>query len=203
MLQHYLKLAFRNFHRQKSSFLINLIGLSTGLACALIIFLWVKDELQMDKFLPNEAQLYRVMEHQQYATDIMTTNSTPGPLADALMEEFPEIEHAATVVWANNFTLFFKGKGFKVEGRPVGKDFLEIIKIPMIAGERNVLTDLNSIVISQSTATKMFGSATAAMGQTVSLDKETEHLIGGVFQDLPANSTLQFEMILPFDKFRQ
>ncbi len=203
MLQHYLKLAFRNFQRQKSSFLINLIGLSTGLACALIIFLWVKDELQMDKFLPNEAQLYRVMEHQQYATDIMTTNSTPGPLADALTEEFPEIAHAATVVWENNFTLFSKGKGFKVAGRPVGKDFFEIIKIPMLAGERSALSDLNSIVLSESTATKIFGSASAAMGQTVSLDKETEHIIAGVFQDLPTNSTLQFDMVLPFDKFRQ
>lgn len=203
MIHHYLKLAFRNFQKQKSSFFINLIGLSTGLACALIIFLWVKDELQMDKFLPNEANLYRVMEHQQYATDIMTTHSTPGPLADALTEEFPEIKHAATVVWSNNFTLFTKGKGFKLDGRPVGKDFLKIIQLPMVAGERSVLSDLNSIAVSESTAKKMFGSATAAMGQTVSLDKESDHIIGGVYQDLPVNSTLQFDMLIPFDKFRQ
>ena len=204
MIQHYFKLAFRNFQRQKSSFLINLVGLSTGLACALIIFLWVKDELQMDKFLPNEAQLYRIQEHQQYATDIMTTNSTPGPLVDALKEEFPEIAHAATVVWGNNFTLFYKGKGFKVSGRPVGADFLHIIKVPMLAGDRvSALEDLNSIVISESTAKKMFGSSTAAMGQTISLDKESERMIGGVFQDLPSNSTIQFDMVLPFDKFRQ
>jgi len=204
MIQHYFKLAFRNFQRQKSSFLINLIGLSTGLACALIIFLWVKDEFQMDKFLPNEAQLYRVQEHQQYATDIMTTSSTPGPLADALKEEFPEIEYASTVVWENDFTLFYKEKGFKVAGRPVGGDFLQIIKIPMIEGDRvAVLEDLNSIAISESTAIKVFGSSTSAMGQTISLDKESEHIVGGVFQDLPTNSTIQFDLVLPFDKFRQ
>jgi len=204
MLGHYLKLAFRNFQRHQNSFFINLIGLSTGLACALIIFLWVNDELKMDRFLENEAKLFRVMEHQQYAEEIMTTNSTPGPLADALPEEFPEIEYAATVLWENNFTLFVNDKGFKTSGRPVGADFLKIFKIPMIAGDgRVVLEELNSIVISESLAKKMFGSTTAAMGQTVNLNKESERMIGGIFADVPDNSTLKFDMLLPFDKFRQ
>ena len=204
MFNHYLKLAFRNFQRQKSSFLINLIGLSTGLAGALIIFLWVNDELRMDQFLENDAQLYRVLEHQQYAEDVMTTNSTPGPLADALTEEFPEIAHAATILWSNNFTLFIDDKGYKVEGRPVGSDFLQIIRTPMIEGDRvNALKDFKSLVISESTAKKMYGSSREAMGQTVLLDKEDEKVITGVFQDLPTNSTLQVDMLMPFDTYRK
>ena len=66
MLKHAITLAVRNFRRHKSSFIINLIGLSTGLACALLIFLWVNDELKMDKFHANDDRLFRVMEHQDY-----------------------------------------------------------------------------------------------------------------------------------------
>jgi putative ABC transport system permease protein len=78
MLKHNIILIYRNFLRAKGFFLINLVGLSTGLACTLLIYLWVLDEVNRDKFHEKDAQLYQVMEHQQYADEIMTTSSTPG-----------------------------------------------------------------------------------------------------------------------------
>ncbi|MEM6317268.1 MAG: ABC transporter permease [Bacteroidota bacterium] len=203
MLQHYIKVAFRNFSRQRNSFLINLVGLSTGLACALIIFLWVNDEYKVDHFLENDENLYRIWEHQTYADEIMTTNSTPGPLADAIVEDFPEIEYAATVLWGNWFTLFENNKGYKVVGRPVGKDFLKVINLPMAAGDRDVLEDLNSLAISESTAIKMYGSAEQALGKMTLLDNDSERKIGAVFTDFPDNSTLDIDLLIPFDKYRQ
>ncbi|HMQ00661.1 MAG TPA: hypothetical protein PKC24_12830, partial [Cyclobacteriaceae bacterium] len=72
MFKHYITLIYRNILRAKSYFLINLVGLSTGLACTLLIYLWVRDELRMDKFHEKDARLFQVMEHQQYAEEIMT-----------------------------------------------------------------------------------------------------------------------------------
>ena len=77
MLHHSLLLIYRNFLRAKSYFLINLVGLTTGLTCTLLIYLWVSDELKMNKFHEKDARLYSVMEHQKYATDIMTTSPHP------------------------------------------------------------------------------------------------------------------------------
>jgi putative ABC transport system permease protein len=91
MLQHNLLLIYLNFRRFKSYFFINLIGLSTGMACALLIFLWVSDELGVDKFHENDAQFYQVLEHQLHAGKITTIENTSGLLAESLAEEMPEI----------------------------------------------------------------------------------------------------------------
>ncbi|MDH5397648.1 MAG: ABC transporter permease, partial [Cyclobacteriaceae bacterium] len=94
MIKRNILLTFRSFKKNKGSFFINLFGLATGLACFLLIFLWVDDELSMDKFHKKEPRLYQVMEHQQYADNLMTTSSTPGILAETLKEEIPKIEYA-------------------------------------------------------------------------------------------------------------
>ena len=108
MFKHNLLLAFRNFLRYKSSFLINLIGLTSGLACTLFIYLWVNDELNMDNFHEKESQLYQVMEHQKYAEDIMTTTSTPGLLSETLADKFPEVVYAITTTWIDDNTFTFE-----------------------------------------------------------------------------------------------
>ena len=97
MIKHNFILSIRSFRRYKSSFLINLVGLSSGLACALMIYLWVNHELNVNKFHPNDGQLYQVMTHSTFVDQIETRGYTPGPLAEALVNEFPEVELAATV----------------------------------------------------------------------------------------------------------
>ena len=82
MLRHTFLLIYRNFKRFRSTFFINLIGLSSGLACALFIFLWVNDELQVDKFHGKDARLYRIMERQQHADEINVIDHTSGLLAE-------------------------------------------------------------------------------------------------------------------------
>ena len=123
MLRHTLLLAFRNFSRHRSSFLINLVGLSTGLACAMLIFLWIYDEYKVDAFFENRDRIYQVMEHQQYADEIMSTLSTPGLLAETLAEEVPEVEYAATVFWPSDFVLSVGDMNLRKRGRYVGKIF--------------------------------------------------------------------------------
>ena len=98
MFKNSFKLAWRNLVKDRQFTFLNLIGLSTGLACALLIYLWVHDELSVDKFNEKDSQLYQVMQNVPLADGgIMTTEHTPDLLADALIKEMPEIEDVAIV----------------------------------------------------------------------------------------------------------
>ena len=96
MFKHYLLIAYRNFLRFKSSFFINLIGLSSGLACVLLIFIWVNDELKMDQFHELGDRIYQFMENVDQGGGVITRESTAGPTAEALVADFPEVEMAVT-----------------------------------------------------------------------------------------------------------
>ncbi len=204
MITHALKLAARNFRRHRSSFFINLIGLSTGLACALLIFLWVNDEWQVDKFHENDERLYQVMEQQDYAEGLLTTTSTPGLLAETLKEEVPEIEFAATITWPDPHTFSVGEKNIKLRGYDAGADFFRLFSFPLLHGRpEQVLQDINAVVLSRSAAEQFFGSAAGAVGQVIELDHEEVLTVTGVFEDPPARSTLQFDFVLPFEKFKK
>src|SRR5687768_6410707 len=97
MFRHIILITYRNFLRYKSSFLINLLGLSSGLACTLLIYLWVTDELSVDRFHQKDDQLYQVLRNVQHPDGIKTGESTPALLGEALLEEMPEVEYALSV----------------------------------------------------------------------------------------------------------
>lgn len=202
MLKHNLILIYRNFLRAKGFFLINLTGLSTGLACTLLIYLWVRDEIGMDKFHEKDSRLFQVMEHQQYADEIMTTTSTPGILAESLKAEIPEIEYSATTTWVNSFTLSFKEHNVKADGFYVGSDFFNIFSYPILHGHADkVLTDKTSIVISRELAVKLFSTADDVVGKTVELQHDKSYQVTGVFEKVAASSN-QFDFVLSFEEFK-
>jgi putative ABC transport system permease protein len=202
MLQHNIILIYRNFLRAKGFFLINLFGLSTGLACTLLIYLWVRDEIRTDKFHDQDNRLFQVMEHQQYADEIMTTTSTPGILAETLKEEVPEIEYAATTTWVTSFTLSVKENNVKADGFYVGTDFFNIFSFPLVQGNpEKVLVDKTSIVISHELAIKLFSTAEDAIGKTVELQHEKPFQVTGVFKKVLASSQ-QFDFVLSFETFK-
>jgi len=127
MLRHNLLIIYRNIKRNKSTFFINLIGLSTGLACALLIYLWVNDELNMDKFNQKDSRLYQVMENAEQNNTIVTGPYTPDLLAETLAKEVPEVEYAAAVTpsfFFGKIPVSTQDKKFKAVGQFVGKDFL-------------------------------------------------------------------------------
>src|SRR5688500_10926196 len=98
MLKHNLRITIRSFTRHPGSFIINLLGLSTGLACALMIYLWVNDERSVDKFHEKDSQLFEVMQNMVNEKVVETTELTPGLLAESLAEDFPEVEYAVPVI---------------------------------------------------------------------------------------------------------
>jgi putative ABC transport system permease protein len=202
MLRHNLLLIFRNFKRFKSTFFINLIGLSTGLACALMIYLWVNDELAIDTFHAKDARLYQLMERQKHTNHIGVTGSTPWLLAEALVEEIPEIEYAATATpgdWYGKSTLSVKDKNIKAGGIYCGKDFFNIFSYHLVQGNPNqVLANKNSIVISEDLAKKLFDTPDNAVGKAIEFQHNEQYQVSGIFKNVPSNSSEKFDFVLSY-----
>lgn len=200
MIKNYLLVSLRNLLRNKAFSFINIVGLAFGIACSLLIFLWVDDELKMDGFHVNNDRLYKVMENQTYSGGQMYTfNSTPGPMAPVLKERFPEIEMATRITWSER-RLFQSGqKSFYEEGRFVDPDFVLMHTYPLIKGDINsCLKDNHSIVISQKLAKKFFGDEDP-MGKAFVMDSDESFSVTGVLAELPSTSSQQFDFLMPFD----
>lgn len=164
MLKHNLILFYRSFQRFRSAFIINLIGLSTGLASTLLICLWVNDELQVDKFHEKDRRLYQVMETLNEDAGGATVIETSGPVADALAADMPEVEYVAAFApptWPrfDAFVLSTSDRDIRATGQYAGKDYFNIFSYKLIQGNADqVLADKKSIVISEDLATKLFNT---------------------------------------------
>lgn len=206
MLRHNLIIIYRGLRRFKRTFIINLVGLSTGLACALLIYLWVSDELSVDKFHDKDPRLYQVMLNVQ-EDEVWTTDATTGLLAVELAEEMTEIEFAAAVAPPNwrgfdRFILSVGEQNIKATGEYAGKDYFNIFSYGLIQGDAGqVLTDKNSIVISDELAMKVFGTTQGVVGKAIELNHEREYLVTGILAKTPAVSSVQFDFVLPFDSY--
>lgn len=204
MLRNYFTIAFRNFWKYKGFTAINVIGLTLGIACSILILLWVQDELSTDRFYPQGHQIYRAMFNMQYPDGTISTwSNAPYPLVEVLETKFPEVEHAALVSW-NRDQLFSLGDNhYKESGYFASPDFFKIFSVPLLQGDPDkVLEDMNGVAISESLAAKLFGEDWAlqtVVGKTVELNLEEEDnfIITGVFEDAPKNASLQFDYVLP------
>ncbi|MEL7006604.1 MAG: permease prefix domain 2-containing transporter, partial [Bacteroidota bacterium] len=163
MIRHNILLAFRNFRKYVGSFTINLVGLSTGIACTLLVYLWVTDELSIDKFHEKEGRIFQVLQNLPKSGDSLTTNSTPGILAEALKDEFPEVEHATSVITPEWFDvekgiINYQKKYLQAKGQFAEPDYLDIFSWELIRGERNqVLEDKYAVLVSEEMAIELFG----------------------------------------------
>lgn len=199
---YYLKITLRNFFRHKSSSIINLIGLTTGLTCAFFIYLWVQDEYSIDKFHEKDDRLYQVMGSQIFAGEKSVSNATPGLLGESLKADFPDIRYSATTTWIRPALLSYDNNFRSENGYHVGKDFFNIFTYPLIIGDPNtVLNDQASICISRDLATQFFGSAENAMGQTIRYNENQNFIVSGIFEDISGKSTYVFDFVLPLQDF--
>ncbi len=208
MLHHYLRMMVRVVQKNKTTFFINLIGLSSGLACVLLIALWVQSEMNVDAFDRNDARLYQVMENSQNSDGITTQPSTPDLLADAMADAIPEIEYATAVTpssWFGNFTLSANEKNIKAIGQFAGKDFFRVFSYPLTDGNpASVLSGDNAIMISDQLAKRLFGTAENVIGKPIEwqlLGFTMQSMVTGVFVGVPPNSTEQFDFVLSFDQW--
>jgi putative ABC transport system permease protein len=205
MLKNYFKIAWRNMIRDRQFTLLNLVGLATGLACALLIYLWVTDELSYDKFFANSDQMYQLMELRNYPGHEGISDESSGLLAKTVKAQMPEVEYAAPVApanWFQKFTLTVGDKNIKAVGQYVGEDYFNILSFPLIKGNAsNVLKDKSSIVISEDLAIKLFGTTDDVIGKAIRFQHDTTFFVSGIFENIPHNSSIQFDFALSFEYY--
>ena len=202
MLKHNIKLAFRNFKKDKSTFLINLIGLSTGLACTIVILLWVTDELNFDKFHKNDQQLFMIYSNFDENGEIATEEGLPPLLSKAMQDEIPEVKLGASSSSPSNFHgLTSNDVYLNAVGRFVTDNFFQAFSFEMLEGDQEKLfPNQNGILISESLAKKFYGSTENVLGKVI-LRNDLETIVCGVFKDIPQNSTIQFDYLLSFERY--
>jgi len=208
MLHHNLLLIYRNIKRFKHSFFINLIGLSSGLACTLLIYLWVNDERSVDHFHKNDQRLFQVMGNLENEGKVFTQSATPKHLAELLSTEMPEVEMAVTTTppaWFPKFTLNAQAEPLKGVGKFAGVDFFRLFSYELLQGNKTqVLSDKSAIVISEKLAKSLFNSTENAIGKSLEWDLaglKKQCTVSGVFKNLPSNASEQFDFVLPFESF--
>jgi putative ABC transport system permease protein len=201
MFKNYFKTTIRNLWRNKTNSFLNIFGLAIGIACAGLIFLWVEDEVNFDKFNLKKDRLFYVRMNQKYDAYVFTHGSTPGVMAPAMKEEMPEIANTCRVTEGQTSLLFTIGdKSMYAGGMYTESSLFSMFTLPFVQGNpQNAFTQLHSIVLTEKTAKKFFGNTKNVVGKTVRADNKQDYIVTGVVKDLPANSSLQFEWLSPFE----
>ncbi|GAB3907447.1 ABC transporter permease [Mucilaginibacter boryungensis] len=202
MLRNYIKTAFRSLLKNKTYSFLNIFGLAIGIACAAFIFLWVENEVSFDSVHQKKDRLFIAKENQQYVDHVFTHSSTPGLFGPAIKAEVPGIANVCRTSEDQSF-LFSKGdKAFYATGIYAETSLFSMFTMPFVQGNASrVLTQPHSMVITESAAKKFFGSQANVVGQTIKVDNKQDYVIEGVVKDNPANSTFQFEWVMPFQPF--
>jgi ABC-type antimicrobial peptide transport system permease subunit len=203
MLKNYFKTAWRNITRTIGYSALNISGLAIGMAVALLIGLWIYDQYNYDKSIPDYQRLYRVQRNYDSNGDTLTFTTTSLKLADALRNQVPEVEYVAETGYEGSHGLLVGEKKLYTPGMITGADFLKMFQYPLIAGNAStVFKDAYSIVLTQSTAKALFGNENP-INKTVRFDNEHDLKVSGILKDLPSNSSFDFNFLVPFSYLEQ
>jgi len=197
MIKNFFIIAYRNLKRNRIFSVINILGLATGMASAILILLWIQDEISFDRFHVKEDRLFQVYRQDNTNGNSTTVENTPKILAHTLKTEYPDVEDV--VRWQNtNFLLTVGDRHFNVPGNFTDSGFLGMFSFPAVQGNPNLaLNSPHDIVITESLAKKLFGNG-PAFGQQIKLDSVDLFIVKAVLKDLPDNTQFQFEFLLPW-----
>jgi cell division protein FtsX len=203
MLKNYIILAWRNLVRNRVASVINIVGLSVGLATSIVMMLWISRELSMDKFHANLPAIHRLMLNQYRGGDIHTGDNVCGPLAPMLRQEMPELKYVVRTTAESPQLIRVGDKSLYERGLYAEPDYFNMMTFPAVAGNPvTALQDAGSVVITQATALKLFGNEDP-MRKVLIHDNTHTLKVGAVIRDLPANSTNRFGIVLPFSLFEK
>ncbi len=204
MIRNYFLTATRNILRYKGFSIINILGLSVGIAATLLILLWVQDELSFDKFHKHADRLYQVEEDQYYSGEVYHVTVTPYPSGPVWREEIPEIENACRYQWSFGMLFNYGEKAFYEDNcLAVDSTFFSMFSFPLIKGNPNqLLREPFTAVLTEKAAEKYFGDEDP-IGKSLNVNNQYEFTVNGIIEDPPGNSTLQFEILIPFDFLKE
>src|SRR6476620_3137364 len=206
MFKNYFKTAWRNIIRNKGFSAINIMGLALGLACSLVIMLWVNDEKSVDAFHKNNKYLYQVYERNYYDGKVDAGYSTQGLLAGELKRVVPEIQYASGfegVAPPGSSSTFEVGEKIaKMNGMFASEDFFKMFRYPLLQCNTEIsLNEPGSIAISKYMAEYFFGNAANAINKTIQFENKENLKVTAVFDNVPANSSQQFDFVRTWNDF--
>jgi putative ABC transport system permease protein len=199
MLKNYLLVTIRNLFRNGFYSVINISGLAIGIACSILILLWVTDETSFDKFHPKADRLYQVWVNAYFDGKINSWTSVPLPTYEEMKIADANIKRSLVTDWGSDHLLAVsEDKRISKRGYYVSEEFLEMFEFPLVQGNaEKVLDDASAIVITESTAKALFGDEDP-MGKTIRLDNQYDLIVSGVLKNIPKNSSFQFEYLMPW-----
>jgi len=197
MFKNYLKVAFRSILRNKGFTFINVFGLAIGMACCIILFLYVQYESSFDKFHDKADQIYRIISQDEDEGGVDRFAMTSAPLAPALLQDFPEVEKAVRFA-AGSLEVTHRGLRFYERVFFADSEVFDMFDFPLIKGDpQTALNDPYALLISERMADKYF-SDEDPVGKSLILAGDRTHNIVGVFRDIPSNSHIQFVLLGSF-----
>jgi putative ABC transport system permease protein len=202
MIKNYLLLAIKNLRKQKLFSLINILGLTVGITCCLMIFLFILNEFGYDNFHKKGKYIYRVMRVAKEKGERTEIPYLSAPYATALLNDYPNDIQKAVRVMPDNDLISYKTVSFNEKNIFLtDSNFFELFDFPLLKGNpASVLKEPNSIVLTASSAKKYFGSEDP-IGKVVEFNKKLQLKVTGVAQDVPVNSHLNFDMVVPISNF--
>ena len=199
MIKNYLKVAWRHLKQNKGLSFINIFGLAIGMAFAMLIGLWIQHESNFDTFHENGERLGIIRKNTLFNNEKNTQIGIPLPLYYELKSKYPEVKRVTRLDWNSPHSLMVGNKKFNKRGTYVDPDFLKMFSFPVVKGNvETALNDPNSIVLTESVATTLFGKENP-IGKTVRIDNEYNVHVTAVITDPPGNSTIFFEFLAPFE----
>jgi len=200
MIKNYIKTAFRSLLKNKGYSFLNIFGLAIGIACAALIFLWVENEVNFDSVNVKKDNLYVVRENLPLDTRVFTHSSTPGLLGPAMVADMPGVAQTCRTTEGDISYLFSIGdRSVFASGRYAEASIFSMFTLPFVQGNAaTAFAQVHSVVITQKMVKKLFGNDYNVIGKSVQVDGKQSYIVSGVIKDLPANSSIQFEWLIPF-----
>jgi putative ABC transport system permease protein len=199
MFKSYLKIAWRNLFRNKGFSFTNILGLTIGITCAMLILLWVQNELTYDKFHKNYDNVYQVIANRNFNNQMFTDRSMAMPLASALEKSLPQIKHAVVTTYQQDHILAQGENKIKKKGYVVGDHFFDVFTWSFVKGNAAIaLKEPNSIVLTESAAKSFFGNDDP-INKVLKMDNNLDLKVTAIVKDPPRNSTFEFDWLTTFN----
>ncbi len=188
----------RNLRRNTLYSIINISGLSIGIACSILILLWVQDETSFDKFIPKAKKLHQVWLNAEFDGGIQSWISVPLPTYEEMKVAHSKIVNSVVTGWGGDRLIANGDERIMKRGYFASEEFLDMFEYPMLIGDRStVLDDPSSIVISEELAQALFKNEDP-VGKFLKVDDESTLQVTGIFKNIPQNSSFQFDYLIPW-----
>jgi putative ABC transport system permease protein len=207
MIKNYLKIAWRNLLKNKGFTAINIIGLSLGIGCFIVIAMYVTDELSYDQYHENADRTFRIHSDIKFGGTDMSMAASADPMGEALKNDYPEVEEYVRLYASGGSKLIKKGSEYISENLVAHADstLFDVFTLPAIVGNtKTALNEPNTVVISETAAIRYFGSAEKAIGEFLDTDDNTSTLyeVTAVIEDMPVNSHFRFDFFFSMDNLQ-